>query len=118
MPLRIIYASTTATERRTPASCCYLPLEGESGEKQPPTTRPMPTPSDKPRPMSTTSILAVMGGITVILTAAVRIPAALAEFLRACILVAAAARELRAALTKRSPHDDPVHAGNPDQSCR
>ena len=45
--------------------------------------------------MTTTAILAVIGGITVILTAAARIPAALAEFLRACILVVAAARDLR-----------------------
>lgn len=50
-----------------------------------------------------TEILAVIGGITLIRTAAARIPAALAEFLRACILVATAARELRTALTERSP---------------
>jgi hypothetical protein len=53
-----------------------------------------------------TAILAVIGGITLILTTAARIPAALAEFLRACILVAAAARELRTALAKRAPRDD------------
>jgi hypothetical protein len=53
--------------------------------------------------MIVTEILAVIGGITLILTAAVRIPAALAEFLRACILVADAARDLRAALTRHSP---------------
>ena len=53
--------------------------------------------------ITTTEILAVIGGITLVLTAAARVPAALAEFLRACILVAAAARELRAALAKRSP---------------
>jgi hypothetical protein len=52
-----------------------------------------------------TEILAVIGGITVILTAAVRILAALTEFLRACIPVAAAARELRTALTMRPPRD-------------
>ena len=51
--------------------------------------------------MTMTEILAAIGGITLILTAAARVPAALAEFLRACILVATAARELRAALTKR-----------------
>ena len=56
--------------------------------------------------MSTTAILAVIGGITLILTTAVRVPAALAEFLRACILVANAARELRTALAKRTPRDD------------
>jgi hypothetical protein len=55
------------------------------------------------RPVTTTGILAVIGGITLILTAAARIPAALAEFLRACILVATAARELRTVLTRRAP---------------
>jgi len=52
----------------------------------------------------------------VILAAAAHIPAALAEFLRACTLVANAARELRAALTKPRPREDPAHAGNLDQS--
>jgi hypothetical protein len=56
--------------------------------------------------VTTTAILAVTGGITLILTTAARIPAALAEFLRACILVANAARELRTALAKRAPRDD------------
>ena len=56
--------------------------------------------------MTTTEILAVIGGITLILTAATRIPAALAEFLRACIAVATAARELRTALTKSASHED------------
>lgn len=63
--------------------------------------------------MTTTEILAVIGGITLILTAAARIPAALAEFLRACILVATAARELRTALTKRVPRDDPLMPETP-----
>jgi hypothetical protein len=63
--------------------------------------------------MTTTEILAVIGGITLILTAAARIPAALAEFLRACIPLAAAAREIRTALTKRAPRDDPAQSGNP-----
>lgn len=52
--------------------------------------------------MTTTGILAVIGAITVILTAAARIPQALAEFLRACILVAAA-REFRTVITKPPP---------------
>ena len=64
--------------------------------------------------MTTTEILAVIGGITLILTAAARIPAALAEFLRACILVTTAARELRTALTRRAPGDDPAQAENPE----
>lgn len=63
--------------------------------------------------MTTTAILAVIGGITLILTAAARIPAALAEFLRACILVATAAQELRTALTKRVSRDDPAHTEIP-----
>jgi hypothetical protein len=54
----------------------------------------------------TAALAKVIGGITVILTAAARIPAALAEFLRAWILVATAARELRAALSRRVPEDD------------
>ncbi|MGA2828527.1 MAG: hypothetical protein ABSF03_20685 [Streptosporangiaceae bacterium] len=57
--------------------------------------------------MTTTAILAVIGATTVVLTAAARIPAALAEFLRACILVAAAARELRTALTRSAPATTP-----------
>jgi hypothetical protein len=72
---------------------------------------------ERPRPVTTTAILALIGGITLILTAAARVPAALAEFLRACILVATAACELRVAITKRAPRNDPVHAGNPDQPC-
>ena len=56
--------------------------------------------------MTTTEILAVIGGITLILTAAAHIPAALAEFLRACISVTTAAREIRTAVTKRAPRDD------------
>jgi hypothetical protein len=70
---------------------------------------------ERPLTVTTTAILAVIGGITVILTAAARVPAALAEFLRACIVVAAAARELRTALTKRVPGNDPARVGNPDQ---
>jgi hypothetical protein len=54
-----------------------------------------------------TTILAVIGAITVILTAAAHIPAALAEFLRACTLVASAARDLRAALAQPNGRDDP-----------
>jgi hypothetical protein len=61
--------------------------------------------------VTTTAILAVIGGITLILTASVRIPAALAEFLRACILVANAARELRDAIAKRPLREAPSLAG-------
>jgi hypothetical protein len=75
-------------------------------DKQHPSARPAPKASEKAPPVTITAILAVIGGITLILTAAVRIPAALAEFLRACILVAAAVRELRAALAKGAPCDD------------
>ena len=67
--------------------------------------------------MTTTATLAVIGGITLILTDAARIPAALAEFLRACILVAVAARELSTALA-HTP-STPREAGNPNaaQCC-
>ena len=68
---------------------------------------------ERPRTVTTTTILAVIGGITLILTAATRVPAALAEFLRACIVVVTAAREFRTALTRRAPHDDPAQAGIP-----
>jgi hypothetical protein len=61
--------------------------------------------------------LAVIGGVTLILTAAARIAAALAEFLRACILVATAVREIRTALCRCAPCDDPAPAGNRDQPC-
>jgi hypothetical protein len=67
--------------------------------------------------MTTTEILAVIGGITLILTAAARIPAALAEFLRACILVTTAARELCTALTKRAPRDDSAQARSSEPPC-
>ena len=67
--------------------------------------------------MTATEILAVIGGITLILTAAARIPVALAEFLRACILVATAVREIRTALSRCAPRDDPSPAGNRDQPC-
>jgi hypothetical protein len=67
--------------------------------------------------MTTTEILAVIGGTTLILTAAARIPATLAEFLRACILAATAVRELRTALTGRAPGDEnPAQAENPEPS--
>ena len=77
------------------------------------TPAPCPAADERPRPVTTTAILAVIGGITLILTAAARVPAALAEFLRACILVAAAARELRTALAKRAPRDDSALAEPP-----
>lgn len=58
--------------------------------------------------VTTTEILAVIGGTTLVLTAAARVPAALAEFLRSCILVASAAHELRDALA--SPGRQPEEA--------
>jgi hypothetical protein len=65
-----------------------------------------------------TVILAAIGGTTLILTAAARIPAALAEFLRACISVVTAARELRTALSERTACDDSYPAGEPKSPCR
>jgi hypothetical protein len=63
--------------------------------------------------VTTTTILAAIGGITLILTAAARVPAALAEFLRACILVASAAHELRTAIAERAARDDSALAEPP-----
>jgi hypothetical protein len=57
--------------------------------------------------VSTTEILEVIGGITLILTNAAHIPAALARFIDACVPVVTAARRLRAALTGRGPQADP-----------
>lgn len=54
----------------------------------------------------TTATLAAIGALTVILTAAVRIPHALAEFLRAWLPVLTAARELTAALRDRASKDE------------
>ena len=45
--------------------------------------------------MTVTTVLAIIGGITFTLTAAARIPAALAEFLHALIPLISAIRELR-----------------------
>lgn len=79
--------------------------EGEHGDQQH-DQLPRPTrAAERSRPMTMTTILATIGGITVILTAAARIPAALAEFLRGCVLVVAALRQLGAAWNDR-PHDD------------
>ncbi len=61
---------------------------------------------ERARPMTTTMILAAIGATALILTAAARIPSALAEFLRACVPVITAVRELRAALRERTPHND------------
>jgi hypothetical protein len=83
-------------------------LKGESGDKQRlDVSRRRPA---KGQPTVTTTILAAIGGITLILTAATRLPAALAEFLRACILVAAAARDLRNAFAKHTPRDATARA--------
>lgn len=68
------------------------------GDEQRLSAHPMRATGGKPHMVITTEILAVIGGITLVLTAAVRVPAALAEFLQACILAATTARELRAAL--------------------
>ena len=49
--------------------------------------------------MTATAVLATIGAVVLILTAATRIPAALTEFLSACSGTVKAARELRTALT-------------------
>jgi hypothetical protein len=56
--------------------------------------------------MTITVILATIGGTTLILTAAARVPPAFTEFLRACIPVITALRELRTALNGRTPRGD------------
>jgi hypothetical protein len=63
--------------------------------------------------MTITVILATIGGTTLILTAAARIPSALAEFLHACIPVVTALRELRTALNGRIPRSDSAKAEHP-----
>jgi hypothetical protein len=50
--------------------------------------------------MTSTTVLAVIGGMVVILVAAARIPAAAAELIRACILLVDAIKDLRAALQR------------------
>jgi hypothetical protein len=52
--------------------------------------------------VTATAVLAAIGAVTLILTAATRIPAALTDFLRACTTTVKAARELHTALTKPS----------------
>ena len=88
-------------------------LEGEPGDQQHPGSRRRPAQGQPP--VTTTEILAAIGGTTLILTTAARIPAALAEFLRACVLVVTAARELRTAIAKCVPGDGLAHSGNPVQ---
>jgi Sec-independent protein translocase protein TatA len=56
--------------------------------------------------MTSTTVLAMIGGIVVILVAAARIPAAAAELIRACILVVDALKDLRAALRRSIPQTD------------
>jgi hypothetical protein len=48
--------------------------------------------------VTVTAVLAAIGAVTLILTAAARIPAALTDFLRACAGTVKAARELYTAL--------------------
>jgi len=50
--------------------------------------------------MISTTVLAVIGGMAVILVAAARIPAAAAELIRACIVLVDAIKDLRAALQR------------------
>jgi Sec-independent protein translocase protein TatA len=53
--------------------------------------------------MTSTTVLAVIGGMVVILVAAARIPAAAAELIRACILLVDAIKDLRSALQRPTP---------------
>ncbi|WP_333736772.1 hypothetical protein [Streptomyces sp. IBSBF 2806] len=106
LPVCAIDPNTAATEQRTLATCCRPLLKGERGDQQRYQLPPHPAAGERPRPMTTTVILAMIGGITLILTAAARIPPALEEFLRACIPVATALREVHTAFRGRTPHDD------------
>lgn len=62
-------------------------------------------------------VLTAIGIVTVVLIAAAGIPAALAEFLRACVPVATAIRELHAAFSKPSSQDA-SHQPLPRRECR
>lgn len=55
--------------------------------------------------MTATAVLAAIGAVTLILTAATRIPAALTEFLSACTGTVKAARELHTAFTNSRRRD-------------
>jgi hypothetical protein len=63
--------------------------------------------------MTTTAILAMIGGAALILTAAARIPPALVELLRACIPVVTALCELRTALNASTIRDDSAQHEDP-----
>lgn len=52
-----------------------------------------------------TTALAIIGGIAVILGAATRIPPAVSAFIRACIPMVTALRELHRAIRRRSNSD-------------
>jgi hypothetical protein len=58
-----------------------------------------------------TNILAIIGGIIVVLVAATQIPAAATAFLRACIPLIAACRELCDAVRERRAREAAPHDG-------
>ncbi|MFB9877572.1 hypothetical protein ACFFMN_06485 [Planobispora siamensis] len=71
--------------------------------------------------MTTTTILAAIGALTLILHTASRIPAALADFLRACLPLLRVINDLRAALSRPHPQTDnalpPADDSLPDNDC-
>jgi Sec-independent protein translocase protein TatA len=67
--------------------------------------------------MISTTVLAVIGGMAVILVAAARIPAAAAELIRACIVLVDAIKDLRAALRRPAP-DASADAKTPHRHIR
>ncbi|MFE1883449.1 hypothetical protein [Streptomyces diastatochromogenes] len=58
--------------------------------------------------MSVTHILAALGGLSVILAAASRLPDAAADVLRGCVGLVHAVHELRAAWRQADPEGEPA----------
>jgi hypothetical protein len=95
MPRCATLPNTAETERRTAPRCCQPPRKGAPDDQQHPAY-----PADRRRlRVTATAVLAAIGAVTLILTAATRIPAALTEFLSACVGTVKAARELHTAFT-------------------
>jgi hypothetical protein len=63
-------------------------------------------------------VLTAIGIVTLVLIAAAGIPTALAEFLRACVPVATAIRELHAAFSKPSSQDASHQPPLPRRECK
>ncbi|MBA2897746.1 hypothetical protein [Nonomuraea soli] len=68
--------------------------------------------------MTTTTILAAIGALILILHTATRIPTALADLLRACLPLLHAVHDVRTALRARPPHTGPGSGTTPAVSDR